>query len=439
MKDTTWGKTSEQADHPWTGRTINLLRFDPNEDRGARTWYLDGLRIAADDAAAPTFQITWHDASGSPGDRATVGLDTDRAGFDGEILAADIVQKAGTNRLLFDATDRLPATYWVHVTSRDQATGDTSGIYATGPMKVSPRIAGPGREQTAVELSRQRFGDGADVAVLADSRNFPDALAAGPLAAKLGAPILLTGPNVSSDVESELERLGVARILIVGGPNSVPDSVVAELSNRWTVRRIHGDGRDQTSVAVAQEIVKTTGAAGIIVASGATFPDALAAGPLAAVRGTAILLVDPTHGSEAVSSFIRSADPKALTVVGGENSVPDDVANSVAQGREWTRLWGTGRFETAAAVFDAAAAAGADTRHVLVASGEGFPDALAAGAAIARSGGVLVLTGKHGVPSPTQRVLSDGNGTHRSWRVVGGHNTVTHATIRSLLATSGLG
>lgn len=439
MKDTTWGKVSEHADRPWTGRTITFLRFDPNEDRGPRTWYLDDLRIAADDAADPTFAITWHDASGTPGNRATVALDSDRTGFDGEILASDIPQRTGSNRLTFDATDRLPATYWVHVTSRRTATGDSSQVYATGPLKVSPRIAGSGREQTAVELSRQRFGEGASVAILVDSRNFPDALAAGPLAARLGAPILLTGPSVSTDVRGELARLGVSRVLVVGGPNSVPDEVVADLSATWPVRRIAGDGRDQTSVAVAQEILKTTGVADVIVASGATFPDALAAGPLAAARGTAILLVDPVNGSQAVQSFVDAADPKALTVVGGKASVPNDVAQAVAQGRSWTRLAGTGRFETAAAVFEAAKAAGADTRHVLVASGEGFPDALAAGAAIAHDGGVLVLTGKYGVPEPSQQVLASGKGAYRSWRAVGGHNTITHATVRSLLGASGLG
>jgi len=439
MKDTTWGKVSEHEDNPWTGRTINFLRFDPNEDRGARRWYLDDLRIAADDMAAPTFQITWHDASGTPGTRATVGLDTNRTGFDGEIPAAGITQRSGSNRLLFDATDRLPATYWAHVTSTNHTTGDSSRIYATGPLEVSPRIAGAGREQTAVELSQQRFRDGAATAIVVDSRNFPDALAAGPLAARLGAPILLTGPSLSSDVTGELARLGVSRVLVVGGPASVSEQVEAELAAIGWVRRIHGDGRDQTSVAVAQEIIKDVGAANVIVASGATFPDALAAGPLAAARDTAILLVDPVNGSGAVTDFVVSADPKALTVVGGEASVPDEVADSVAGGRPWDRLAGIGRFETAAEVVAAAVDAGADPRHVLVASGEGFPDALAAGAAIAHVNGVLVLTGKYGLPVPTQASLADAAGAYRSWRVIGGHNTVTHATVRSLLGVSGLG
>ena len=438
MEDTTWGKTSEHDDNPWTGRTINFLRFDPNEDRGARRWYLDDLRIAADDAADPTFRITWHDAA-TTGTHTTVGLDTDRHGFDGETLANNVVQRTGANTLAFDATDRLPATYWVHVTTTNQATGDQSRVYATGPLQVSPRIAGSGREQTAVALSRQRFGDGADVAIVVDARNFPDALSAGPLAARLGAPILLVGSNLSGDVRDELRRLGVQRVLIVGGPASVSDAVRDQLAAHWPVERIFGDGRDQTSVAVAQQIIETTGAADVLIASGANFPDALAAGPLAAAKGTAILLVDPVNGSNAVTAFVADADPESLTVVGGEASVPDAVADGVAGGRPWTRLAGPGRFETAAKVVAATIDAGADARHVLIASGEGFPDALAAGAAVAHHNGLLVLTGKYGVPADTASILTDTAGAYRSWRVVGGPNTITHAAVRSLRGTSGLG
>src|SRR5690606_10250650 len=54
------------------------------------------------------------------------------------------------------------------------------------------RRAGSGRFETAAELSRSLFPTGAQVAVLASGDDVsPDALVAGPLAYRLGGPLLL--------------------------------------------------------------------------------------------------------------------------------------------------------------------------------------------------------------------------------------------------------
>jgi hypothetical protein len=61
-------------------------------------------------------------------------------------------------------------------------------------MKVIdlPRLAGADRVATAAEVSRAAFPSDVPVAYVATASNFPDALAAGPVAALRGGPILLS-------------------------------------------------------------------------------------------------------------------------------------------------------------------------------------------------------------------------------------------------------
>jgi hypothetical protein len=42
---------------------VTLLRYDPNEDPGARRWHLYSVRLAADCQAPLRFAVTWHDAA----------------------------------------------------------------------------------------------------------------------------------------------------------------------------------------------------------------------------------------------------------------------------------------------------------------------------------------------------------------------------------------
>ena len=66
----------------------------------------------------------------------------------------------------------------------------------TVPSNVH-RIAGSSRLATAIGASQDQFptSGSAKAVVLARSDTFPDALAGGPLAAKLGGPLLLTPPT----------------------------------------------------------------------------------------------------------------------------------------------------------------------------------------------------------------------------------------------------
>lgn len=92
------------------------------------------------------------------------------------------------------------------LTTTDSVVTQLEGMASSG---VS-RHWGANRYETAVAVSEAVFPTGAGFVFIVTGVNFPDAVAAGPVAGMLNAPILLvTGTSVPSSTASELERLGL--------------------------------------------------------------------------------------------------------------------------------------------------------------------------------------------------------------------------------------
>jgi putative cell wall-binding protein len=104
-------------------------------------------------------------------------------------------------------------------------------LRAAAQGKATGRLAGSGRIDTAVQISKAGFPQTAQRVFLARADSFPDALAAGALK---GGPILLVPPTgtVPTSVLSEVERLRVAQVVALGGPGAVSDGVVAQVAER---------------------------------------------------------------------------------------------------------------------------------------------------------------------------------------------------------------
>ncbi len=125
-------------------------------------------------------------------------------------------------------------------------------------------IIGQRRVDTAVQISKENFKkiDKVNNVVLVGANAVVDGLAAGPLAATLDAPLLLTNADsLDASVEKEIKRLLVddttmsnlknKTVYIVGGESVVSEKVVAQLEKLGVkVERIAGDRRDTTSLAV---------------------------------------------------------------------------------------------------------------------------------------------------------------------------------------------
>jgi len=254
-------------------------------------------------------------------------------------------------------------------------------VYHSYAFTRTTRIAGAGREETAAAVALAAHPDGAEEAVIASAANFPDALAGGPLAHRLDAPLLLSGrddlPVATLDA---LAKLQPERVTILGGTAAIGQAVEERLRGRYTVRRLSGLGRVETATAIA-------GALGeqherVFLADARSFPDALSAAAPGGLLGMPILLTGPDTLAPPAAAFLEQAGTRDVVIVGGASAVGEAVAEQLdTLGYTVTRLAGSSRFGTAAAVNRWAAARLPRLRDngLVVAAGASFADALAGG------------------------------------------------------------
>lgn len=308
-----------------------------------------------------------------------------------------------------------------------------------GPTAVPvTRLAGDDREATAARVAAT--WSSADAVVVATGTAPTDALAAGPAAAALDAPLLLTGAtSMSADALAQVDRLEPRVAYVIGGPRAVPDRVVRQLEERGVrTERVAGPDRYATATAVARRF--GTSGRPLVVASGEGFADALAASPLAAAQGGMLVLTAPDHLPSATRRLLQDWDPSAVQVVGGPVVVPDGRVHEIsdAAGVAAGRLAGEDRYATGATVATALYEADnfAFGGRIWVASGANFPDALAGGPAVDRERGLLMLVPPSGaLPTAVREVAESTDGTRVA--VLGGTTAVTDAMARQVAEVVG--
>ena len=142
------------------------------------------------------------------------------------------------------------------------------------------------------------------------------------------------------------------------------------------------------------------------VATGANYPDALAAAPAAASKGGPLLLTDSAALPASVKTEIQRLSPSRIVVVGGQTAVSDAVITELKPlATRVDRLAGATRYETSRAIVTDAFATVAEA---YLATALNYPDALSAAAAAgARKIPVLLVDGHAAeVDSATQALIS---------------------------------
>ena len=198
-------------------------------------------------------------------------------------------------------------------------------------------------------------------------------------------------------VRSKAGRRAAFVAVMAVGAVSVPTSGQAATPTE----RYAGTNRYETAVAVSRTF--DPGVDVVYVASGESFPDALAGAPAAVQSGPGPVLLTPKQSlPSTVAAEIDRLGPTRIVVLGGEGAVSATVVSSLAQHGAVERIAGTNRYETAAQI-----AVGAfDTSDtVLLATGEQFPDALSAAAAGAARGWPVLLTSRDALPDATASAL----------------------------------
>lgn len=307
-----------------------------------------------------------------------------------------------------------------------------------------PRLAGDTRYETAGLLFDQGNWQQGGSIVLASGANYPDALAASALAGDLNAPIMLTNPNgLSTETEWRIQNLKPARVYIIGGNAAVSVKVerrIAQLiGSEANIQRIAGDTRYDTSLKVASSLSNPSDT--VIVTTGINYADALSISPYAFATGSPVVLSSPSSGlSDSALEAIKKAGYKKAVIVGGTSAVPASVTLQLkTQGIGGiTRLSGDTRYATSAKIaeFELKQNVGFTMDGAYLATGQNFPDALAAGALSGKHLAPLLLVdpGAHEACS----FLSKYKGEVSRVTFVGGTNAIGNAEAASITRALGI-
>lgn len=289
------------------------------------------------------------------------------------------------------------------------------------------RLAGLDRYQTAAAIARDGWKQ-SDYAVLAYGENFPDALAAAPLAKKYNAPILLTDSGSLSDVTRQVfQELGVRNVFIVGGTGVVSLNVENQIKNmNINTIRLAGLDRYDTAVQIAKEI---GGSTKLVVTTGEDYPDALSVASIAARDGMPIILVPETGDvPDTVRQYANSGSFTKTYIIGGiYNNVYRYFTNPES-------ITGNNKYDRNIAVLDAFKGE-YEYSTVYMATGNGFADALAGSAHAAVNSSPIILVGNR-MDKHVFDYLKSMNSNFLALTVLGGDGVVPENMVQKYLASS---
>jgi N-acetylmuramoyl-L-alanine amidase len=337
------------------------------------------------------------------------------------------------------------------------------------------RVAGPDRISTSIKLmestSKWAFcgewwhdGNGpsdatmrynwernCDTVIVASAEDYPDALTAAPLADVYNAPVLLTNTgSIDARVLTAIGEHKFKNAIIVGGTGIFPAGAMQQLEDVvgiMDVQQVGGINRYETAVAIAKRVGWKASGQGVnpwtvnvYLASGVNFPDALAAGPAAADNDGVVLLTANGGLEKFTQGFLDGQlnwnsifgmpvfNSVEIHVVGGPARTA--VLNSDVENINPANVTvGTDRYDTAAML---AGKFKHPIEKVAIASGENFPDGVAAGGFVANHDGALLLT-RNAYLSPQTRTFLEGIAdTDVDVIVVGGTGSVSRAVSETI-------
>ena len=311
-----------------TATTLNTIR-----DEGITHVYVLGGTLAISQAVVGELQGTNAYACGGASALAgTQKLQVSRIGGATEYDTAEMVAET-------------PASSDVGALNLSGAYGGMSASGGQGVYNMSAGNASTAPPSTAA----------IPTAVLATGATFQDAESASTLAYADRLPIVLSTPtSLSSQALSTLRQLGIAQVVVMGGPLAISDAVVSALeADGFSALRVAGADATQTAAELARCELGAASTAvglgwpatgGVAVARGDFYTDGLA-GAVVAADGPARTSPEPlllTEGPGTVgpylTSFLNQAgttgiDGKVvthLTIFGGVEAVTQGVANTLS-------------------------------------------------------------------------------------------------------------
>ena len=250
---------------------------------------------------------------------------------DGPILLTDPSKMPA---VVLAEIERLDPTR-VYVLGGQSAVGSNviGQIMDTITSGTLTRLSGSDRYATAAAVAREviELNPEYDGTVLVTTgTNYPDALAAAPLAAHKGWPVVLANPAGTIDVPEE-----AGSAVILGGSGAVSGGMEAALKSllgESNVQRKGGADRYETAALIAAFGVNNgLHWDGVGITTGTMFADALSAGVMLGHEHSPMLLTDPRSLSSSARSplWVNKKSIQTVQFIGGTSAVSSNVRSQV--------------------------------------------------------------------------------------------------------------
>lgn len=298
---------------------------------------------------------------------------------------------------------------------KDEVIDDTSVI----------RIYGSTRYETSYAIAdalKTQMGVGKfDTVILANGKNFPDALAGSYLASEKNAPILMASEKniatLQTYIKENLKAGGT--IYVLGGTGAVPESVLKGLSG-YDIQRLAGANRYETNLLILEEAGVTN--EDILVCTGKTFADSLSA----SATGKPILLVNNKELTSGQKEFLEEHTGNQYYIIGGEGAVSKSMESAIKKYGAAERISGASRYETSVKVAEEFFE---NPDAVVLAYAKNFPDGLCGGPLAMNKNVPLILTAT-GKTDAAAAYVSEND--IKFGKVLGGASLISDAAVKKI-------
>ncbi len=354
---------------------------------------------------------------------------------DGNVVAEAVTDKDGVAKLTVEKAGKYSATVTALAddeTASKQFIAPYAEVTVKGEEKPAVkeedvRVSGDTRYDTAYKnadaLKKQLGLEMFDSAVVACGTNYPDALSSAYLAKVKNAPLLLSeAREVNGTVDYIRKNVTKGKtVYLVGGADVLPEQIKTILGSDYDVKRLEGEDRFLTNLAVLKEA--NVNNEEVMICSGLGYADALSA----AATGKPVMLVGKALTKEQ-KAYLAGINPAKFYIVGGSDVVSDRVKAELETMRSVERISGEDRYETALNVakkfFDMTSST------VVIATGDGFADGLVGSVTAIANNAPLLLANRNNIKGVAEFVKE--TGAKRSI-VMGGADVISNEAVKVMM------
>ena len=418
------------------GDVLNIFRYF-NQDYKAIYMSFDQKKVEARTAQEFTLSLKGEKtlADWSKKKDVYAGAKVAVKDAEGNVVAEAVTDKDGVAKLTVEKAGKYSAT--VTALADDEASSKQfiapyAEITVKGEEKPAVkeedvRVSGDTRYDTAYKnadaLKKQLGLEMFDSAVVACGTNYPDALSSAYLAKVKNAPLLLSeAREVNGTVDYIRKNVTKGKtVYLVGGADVLPEQIKTILGSDYDVKRLEGEDRFLTNLAVLKEA--NVNNEEVMICSGLGYADALSA----AATGKPVMLVGKALTKEQ-KAYLAGINPAKFYIVGGSDVVSDRVKAELETMRSVERISGEDRYETALNVakkfFDMTSST------VVIATGDGFADGLVGSVTAIANNAPLLLANRNNIKGVAEFVKE--TGAKRSI-VMGGADVISNEAVKVMM------